>query len=340
MQYKGINYDTGTKTTTGKLTREIFDPDVIAREIGIIRNELHCNAIRISGIDTERIVKAAEIALKLGMAVWFSPTLHYRSQGDTLKHIAGAATAAENLRRNFHNLIFVAGCELSLFTHGFVKGETGNDRLKNLFGPLSLLKNSLGIKRKYNRLLNAFLSTALVEIRNRFYGKVTYASGAWEKIDWEEFDFIGVDLYRSIFNKSAYDIELRNYVKLDKPLCITEFGCCTFHGADDKGAMGWAIVDWKKEKPELRLDYVRSEETQAKYIIELLTIFDSEKVTGAFVFTFISGNYIYDENPKYDLDMGSYGIVKALKKGEAGYKDLPWTPKQAFFELGNYYKEG
>jgi hypothetical protein len=62
MQYKGINYDIGTRTITGGLTREIFDLDIVIEEIKIIKNELHCNAIRISGLYIERIVKASEIA--------------------------------------------------------------------------------------------------------------------------------------------------------------------------------------------------------------------------------------------------------------------------------------
>jgi hypothetical protein len=34
----------GTITLTGGLTRDIFDPDVVSKEIQIIKNELHCNA--------------------------------------------------------------------------------------------------------------------------------------------------------------------------------------------------------------------------------------------------------------------------------------------------------
>ena len=37
MDYKGINYDIGTKTLKGKITREVFDPDVVTKEIEIIK---------------------------------------------------------------------------------------------------------------------------------------------------------------------------------------------------------------------------------------------------------------------------------------------------------------
>lgn len=339
MDYKGINYDTGTKTITGRITRETFDLNTVTKEIDIIKKELCCNAIRISGFDIDRIVIASEIALKLGLTVWFSPSLQYDNQENTLKYIFKGAVEAEYLRRKFPSLIFVVGCELSLFTSGFVKGHNGDERIKNMFGPMSLIKNILGIKRTYNNLLNSFLSNAVSEIKKTFHGQITYASGSWEKVNWEMFDIIGVDLYRSIYNKSTYIKELESYKKIGKPLCITEFGCCTYKGADDKGAMGWAIVDWKKDNPELKSDFLRDEEIQAKYILELLSIFDKEKVFAGFVFTFITNNYIYNDNPKYDLDMASFGIVKVLERDNIGYKGLHWTPKRAFFELGNYYSK-
>src|SRR4051794_40288338 len=135
MKYKGINYDVGTKTVTGRLTRETFDLNIVTKEIEIIKNELHCNVIRISGLHIERIVKASEIALKIGLTVWFSPALQYENQENTLRYIIQSSAVAEKLRSEYSNLIFVVGCELSLFTSGFVKGETGDKRLKTLFSP-------------------------------------------------------------------------------------------------------------------------------------------------------------------------------------------------------------
>jgi hypothetical protein len=156
MKYRGINYDTGTKTLRGGLTREIFDPEVVAREIQIIHDELHCNAVRISGIDIGRVSQAAEVALKLGLTVWFSPSLNYDNQENTLVYMIQAAQAAERLRNEYEHLIFIIGCELTLFTSGFIKGETGQERMRNMFGPLSMIKNMLGLPRSYNRKLNIF----------------------------------------------------------------------------------------------------------------------------------------------------------------------------------------
>lgn len=336
MKYRGINFDTGTKTMTGGQTRERFEPDRIAKEITIIKNELHCNAIRISGGSIERVAKASEIALQSGLEVWFSPSLQYDDQENTLNFIIEAAIIAEDLRKKFPSIVFVTGCELSLFTTGFVKGATVEERIKNLFSPFGLIKNMLGVSRGYNTKLNIFLVAVVNEIRQRFKGKISYASGSWEKIDWKLFDIIGVDHYRASYNKSIYIKELQKYKNMGMPFCVTEFGCCTYKGAAEKGPMGWAIVDWKKEVPELKGEFVRDEQVQADYLLELLRIFDDEKVLGAFVFTFILENYKYNTDPKHDLDMASYGIVKALRKSEGGYKDLPWVPKKAFFDVAEY----
>jgi len=343
MHYKGINYDTGTQTTTGGLTRENFDAAIAAKEIDIIKHELHCNAIRISGQDLDRVVLASEIALAQGLTVWFSSFLPYSNQAITLAHITRAAEAAEKLRIRFSNviIIFVAGCELSLFTDGFVKGNTAKEKMSNMFGPLSMIKKMLGIPRTYNWQLNQFLSDAVEVIRTKFNGQITYASGAWEKIDWQPFDIVGVDYYRAAYNKSTYSKGLQNYKKAGKPLSITEFGCCTYKGADDKGGMGWAIVDWKKNPPQLKGAYKRDEQTQAQYLLELLTLFNTENVYAAFVFTFISGNYPHYDDPGHDLDMAAYGIVKIMgNDGQEHYKGLPWLPKLAFFKLAGYYSTG
>lgn len=339
MKYKGINYDVGTITITGELSRKMFDIGVVTKEIAIIKNELHCNAIRISGVSIDRIAEASEIALKMGLTVWFSPSFAYNTRESTLDYIIRSARVAEKLRMLYPDLIFVTGCELSLFTKGFVKGETGDERLKNLFSPVSQFKNMLGIKRNYNKQLNEFLAEAVDEIKKVFHGQITYASGSWEKVEWKIFDLAGVDLYRSSYNKLTFLKELKSYKRSEKPVCITEFGCCAYKGADDKGAMGWSIVDWRSDIPRLNSAYTRDEDVQSKYLLELLNDFENENVFAAFVFTFVSYNYVYDDNPQYDLDMASYGIAKSMKDtGKEYYQGLPWMPKQAFFDLGQYYK--
>ncbi len=335
MKYRGINYDIGTKTLRGGLTRPVFDLDTVIREMAIIQSELHCNAIRISGLDTDRIVEASEVALKEGLTVWFSPALHYDNQLNTYQYILKNAIQAELLRSKYQKVIFVVGCELSLFTEGFLRGETAKDRMRNLFGPVSILKNMVGLKRQYNKRLNSFLCRLVSEIKAIFHGELTYAAGLWEKVDWNLFDIVGVDHYRASYNKKYYLQQLQSYKVKGKPISVTEFGCCTYLGADDKGAMGWSIVNWSLPKPQLKRNFIRDENVQANYMIELLNMFEKEDILGTFVFTFCSYNYFFDEDSAYDLDMAAFGIVKSLPENSPGYQGLlPWFPKKAFYDLG------
>src|SRR2546423_891961 len=71
----------------------------VRRELQIIRDDLHCNAVKICGRDIDRLTFAAETALELGLEVWFSPELWDKDPGDTMAHILAAAQAAERLRR-------------------------------------------------------------------------------------------------------------------------------------------------------------------------------------------------------------------------------------------------
>lgn len=46
MRSKGISYGTGF-VSNGALSRVRFDPDEAERELRIIRDDLHCNAVRV-----------------------------------------------------------------------------------------------------------------------------------------------------------------------------------------------------------------------------------------------------------------------------------------------------
>ena len=176
-------------------------------------------------------------------------------------------------------------------------------------------------------------------MRERFHGQVTYASGPWEKVDWRVFDLVSVNYYRDAQNAKWYRQGLQQYYKHGKPVAITEFGCCTYEGAEAKGAAGWGIVDTSNARRKIKGGFLRSEDTQAQYLTELLDMFLQEPIEGSFVFNFASYNLPTDENREFDLDMASYGIVKVLPEGEKGatYQDMPWEPKKAFRIVAEQY---
>ncbi len=242
MKRKGINYDVGTFTTQDSSSRPEFDQAVVEGEIGIIKNDLHCTAIRISGQDLERLLFATQSALKQGLEVWFSPALINAAPAETLDYLRECARAVEPLRARWANVVFVTGTELTFFMKELVLGDTPAERMQTFMKPWRLVKSV--IKRgSFEKNLNRFLGEAAHTVREHFKGRLSYASGAWENVDWSPFDLVGVDYYRDAYTRKNYLARLHQYTLIGKPVVITEFGCCTYAGAEEKGGYGWAIVD-------------------------------------------------------------------------------------------------
>src|SRR6476646_2915144 len=137
MRAKGINYDTGF-INKGVSSREPFDIAVVRRELQIIRDDLHCNAVRVTGGDVERLAIAAGIAADLGMEVWFSPFTCDLSYEEMLDLLADCAERAERLRRQGAEVVLVTGAEMSLLNRGFLPGDTLGERMKLLSDPQRL----------------------------------------------------------------------------------------------------------------------------------------------------------------------------------------------------------
>ena len=115
MFLPGINYDVGTEFKKGKLSRPGFDESIIKKEIEVIKDQLNCDLIRISGYDVQRLSKASEFALELGLQVWFSPAYIDSTKEEAKDYLIECSKAAEKLRQKYENIIFISGCEYSLF---------------------------------------------------------------------------------------------------------------------------------------------------------------------------------------------------------------------------------
>ena len=334
LRARGIGYDTGF--SFDGVTRRPFEHELVQRELQIIRDDLHCTAVRLFGNDLDRLEFAARHAADLGLEVWFSPFTYQLAAGEMLKLLADAAERAEQIRLRGAEVVFVTGAELSLFNSGFLPGNSLEERT----GPL--LRREPGIRELLAGVparINDFLARAVTVVRERFGGKVTYASIPFEGVDWTPFDIVSVDLHRSKEIAHIYQQGVRSLVAQGKPVAITEFGCTTHRGAADHGARSGEIVEYDGTTP-LRLngDYVRDEQEQATYLHELLDIFTSEGVDAAFACTFVCYGLPYRSDPREDLDMASWGVVKVLdhRFGDT-YPDMPWEPKAAFTTLADYY---
>ncbi|HEY6284082.1 MAG TPA: abortive infection protein [Ktedonobacteraceae bacterium] len=334
MKHKGVNYDVGFGLG-GLVSRPTIDAEVVHRELEIIKNDLHCNAVRISGRDIDRLMLAAEEALKQGLEVWLSPALYDKNDLETLDYIVECARAAETLRKQWPQLVFILGCELTLFMQGIFEGSNVFERLSN-----PTIRENM-IAGAHNKLLNAFLAKTNEAVRQVFQGQVTYASVPFEAVDWNVFDFVCLDHYRATGNKNSYGAQLKPYFAHNKPVIITEVGCCTYQGAEDAGGMGWAIIDQTKTPPQrLDGDYVRDEGLQERELTDLLGILEDSEVDGTFVFTFVSPPLTYNEDPRRDLDMASYSLVKSYAgKHGVSYPDMTWEPKESFKAVADYYSK-
>jgi hypothetical protein len=334
---KGITFDTGF-IHAGNSTRERFVSEQVQRELHIIRNDLHCTAVRITGGDADRLEIAARHAAAVGLEVWYSPFTCDLTTSALLAFLADAAERAERIREHGAEVVLVTGSELSLFNQGFLPGEQLEERLALLGEPERLR----AILPEVPARINAFLERAVTLVRARFGGKLTYASLPLDGVDWAPFDIIATDAgYRSAEVAGRFRDGIRTLVARGKPVAITEFGCCTYRGAADRGGRGDQIVEWQAGRPvRLNGDYARDEAEQASYITELLHLFNAEGVDSAFVNTFARYDLPHRGAAREDLDLASYGVVKVLEDrlGQA-YPAMPWEPKLAFAALANYYRQ-
>jgi hypothetical protein len=341
MKRKGVNYDVG-RVLEGRLTRPKLDPKEMHREIEIIKNDLHCNSIKIQGFDVDRVVAAAEDSLEQGLEVWLAPEMFEEDQDRTFDYSVKAAAAAEVLHKKWpEQVVLSVGTELTLFMQGILPGNNLMERLGN---PAIWGKIKSGA---YEKPLNDFLAKTTTDVRSVFHGRVTYAAVARvERVDWSIFDFVCIDAYRDKLIRDSFSDMLKGYSDYEKPLVIGEFGCCTYRGAEDLGGMGWDVVDWAVNPPRLKRNCVYDQGVQAREIVEELRIFDRVGVDGAFVFTFVQPPpEIADtemrkilEEIKFDPDAVSYSLVKShVDRLGTAYPEMPWEPKESFRAVAEYY---
>jgi hypothetical protein len=344
MRSYGVGYDTGI-VLADRTTRAAFDEDVVRRELDIIGTDLHADAVRVYGNHRDRLTTAGAQALEAGLDLWLAPFPVDLDAGDLPAYLANYAADAEALRSHraagdAPEVVLVLGCELSLSARGFVPGDTWGQRAAVLTDPASFADPArfAELQRGLERWRDS-QRAIVAAARAVFGGRLTYAAGMWEEVDWSLFDVVSVDAYRDAANASSFADTVRGWQAHGKPVAVTEFGCATYRSAADRGGTGWAVVDRGADPPRLDGEYLRDEQEQVRYLREVLPVLEAEGVDTAFWFSFAGYELPHrPQDPAHDLDVSSYGLVAVLD-GAAGarYPETSWEPKAAFDALGQLY---
>lgn len=224
-------------------------------------------------------------------------------------------------------MTLLVGSEFSLTSPGMLPGPRIFLRVQ------VLVRWRRFFDRRITRKLDVLLKDALALARRNFQGPVTYAAGYWEQVDWAGFDLVGVNLYRFGNDPAGYRERLTKLVEeSDRPVVITEFGCGAFTGAEQRGQGSFLIVNWFATPPRVKEGYVRDEETQAAYLAELIDLYAGQDVHGCFVYTFSMPDFPHREDPRLDLDMAGFGVVRTAAD-DPGH----WERKKAFGVVASRY---
>ena len=346
MRYLGIHYDIGTTTVDRGTTRPKLDKATIEREIGDIATGLHANAVRITGVDMDRMRIAGEAAGRHGLGIWLSPMLPDADAPTTLRAVETAATIGQRLLNAGNEVVLVVGCEVSAFMRGILPGERHADRLALLMDMDRLLAEVSARRVEPQEAFDRFLREAAEVARERFEGPLTYAAGAWETVDWSGFDIVGIDAYRDATNRTTYVDTLRTRIEHERRVVVTEFGCATYRGAADRGSMAWDVVERGSNghvkrgarttakgadgRPKLADGIVRDESAQAAELTDQLDAIQAAGADGAFVYTYVAPSYPASDDPQHDLDAASFALVRSWPDGRT-------EPKAAYRAIAERY---
>jgi hypothetical protein len=328
LRHRGVCYTVSAGETPGTA----WSAARMRGDLRVIKEMLHADSVEVTGDGVERLRATASEAAERGLHVWLQPTLGDRPVAEILEHLAETGRHAERLRRQGAAVDLSVGCEFWLFVPGIVPGADVLERIRNL------LAGNVDPVQMQRRL--AWFTARAAEVgRSVFRGRLSYAAAQDDEVDWSLFDIVGIDYYSALPRRADYVRELSRYLRWGKPLAICEFGTCTYRGAPQQGGMGWDIVDYDKQPPEIVGDLVRSERTQADYLIELLDVFESMGLYAAMAFEFVTPDAPHRPEPRYDLDMASYSIVKTVKdRPDDPASGWHWEPKQSFHALARAYR--
>ncbi len=337
LPLRGVCYDIGMRLTGGYLSRPTLSEETIRHDLQAVK-ELGCNAVRLYGSLLDRMEYAARVAREHDLAVWISPRSIDLLTTEAEAFLKPFANFAETLRQKDERVVFCVAGEASLDYKFGATDVWYLDRARAVFSRRSMFSNLFGFGRW--KQLRHFLHSLSRFARSHFRGPVTYAAGHWEKVEWEQFDAVCVNYYLTTDNRHRFPGYLRRLKKFNKPILLTEFGCCSYVGAEVAGPAAYDIVDYLNTPFRLRRPVTRDEHLQADWILETLKILAQENCAGAFLFELINEFMVHDAaDPMADLDVASFGILKPFPMDSATGRRAPPEKKAAFDLVTEIYRD-
>lgn len=344
MKYGGVVYDVGLNFNGEGFSVEPFDPALVKHDMQTIANDMHANAVRVEGEEISRLETAARAAHSMGLKVFFNPWKMNAGIDETRTYYEEAAKKAEELRNQGIDMVFIAGCEYTIFGKGVFPGDSFNDRAMFLGShfPDGHLSEDIpqGLREKSVELNKALRSFVEV-IRAHFGGLITYSAGSWEVVDWDVFDIVGLDYYRRGETAEKYVSGLDRY-RQDKPVAVLEVGCCAYEGAAARGDGGFILLQGTNpDGTGVFQDGVvptRSEDEQADYVGTQLELLAKADVHAVFIYVFSFPCMRRGEGAR-DFDMMCFSLVGCFPDQDPRSKAMPpWTPKKSFHRVADFFR--
>jgi hypothetical protein len=268
--------------------------DELHEYLDVIWRDLQCNSLRLMGDFDDTMLRCIQLSKNLGFKIIAASPRYNRANETTdndieahVKNVIAFSAELEKVRGDSDSVVLVVGNELTIDVRGIYSGLSYDDRVKQI--------SSNWDKTEYHERLNSYLKKILEGVRGKFGGRVTYASGTWEKVEWRQlgFDIVGSNLYfgSQWDTEESFTRNIGSLKKLGNSLFITEFGSAAFRGCGKWG--GGAPNRWEGQE--------YSEEEQAKNIIRQLELYErSGSVDGVFLFDFVE-KWTVDEATKFSI---------------------------------------
>ncbi len=326
LTYRGVVYE----VTDGETPSTGWSPGRMRRDLRAVAHDLHADSVKVTGDGVERLTATAAEAAELGLNVWLEPALGDVPEREILDHLAETGRFAERLlARRARECISVSAASSCCTCPGSCPAPTPRQRVAHLlkgdFDPVLMA-----------RRLHRFTAKAASVGRSVFHGRLTYAAAQDEDVDWGLFDLVGVHTTTATSGTGTpTSVTSPRCGASGSPSPSWSSVCCTFEGAPGQGRHGLGRRRPRKEPPEIKGGLVRSERTQAAYLTDVLSVFESMGRTRRWRTPSSPPTpRTAPATPATTSTWRATHIVKTIEDRHGGWH---WEPKESFRALARHY---